>query len=88
MKGTDSALAESINYIEANALRGNKKHCIGVYMDISGAFDGATYEEIIKSMKKSNAPAAFVNFYSNFLYNRQTTIEMGSHQKTKSLIVG
>ena len=87
-RGTDTAISEVLNYIEANALKGKKRHCIVTFMDISGAFDNAPYHHIIDAMIEAEAPIEFIKFYKNFLNNRRTTIKFGTHQITKKLIVG
>ena len=87
-RSTETAIADVVNYIEANSLRGKGKHCITTFMDISGAYDNAPYMHITSSMRKYGAPDEFVRYYENYLHNRQTTIQIGNYKHTKNLVVG
>ena len=88
LRGTETAISEVLNYVEANSLVGKKQHCIATFMDVSGAFDNAPYNHIIDGMIEAEAPIEFTRFYKNYLNNRRTTIRFGSCQKTKRLTVG
>jgi hypothetical protein len=42
-KGTDSALSEVVDKIEAGMLR--KEHTLGVFLDIAGAFNNLSFDQ-------------------------------------------
>ena len=49
-KGTETAASNVVTYIENNIY--NKQHCIGVFLDISSAFDTIRPDHIKEEMTK------------------------------------
>ena len=49
-RSTESALSETVNFIEKNIYKGAK--CVGVFLDISSAFDTISAEKVRSSLYK------------------------------------
>jgi hypothetical protein len=49
-KSTESALSETVNYIEKQIY--NKRKCVGTFLDISSAFDTIKPEYVRKTLYK------------------------------------
>jgi hypothetical protein len=85
-KGTDTALSEAVDKIEAGMLR--KEYTLGVFLDIAGAFNNLSFESAIKSMRDRKFPLKIVDWYKNFLYNQESTYELNNNFYTRSLSKG
>jgi hypothetical protein len=73
-KGTDTALSEAVDKIEARMLR--KEYTLGVFLDIAGAFNNISFESAIRSMRDRKFPPKIVDWYTNLLYNQESTYEL------------
>jgi hypothetical protein len=60
-KGTDTALSEAVDKIEARMLR--KEYTLGVFLDIAGAFNNLSFESAIRSMRDRKFPPKIVDWY-------------------------
>ena len=66
-KGTESAIAEAVNYIEQTSQRG--QHCIFVSLDVDGAFNKTQLAGVVKAMRENGYPDIFTNWYEAFVMN-------------------
>ena len=64
----DSALSDMVDDIEKSILRG--EYALGVYLDISGAFNNVKTTSAIEGMKKADINPSIINWYANYLYNQ------------------
>jgi hypothetical protein len=85
-KGTDSALSEVVDKIEAGLLR--QEHTLGVFLDIAGAFNNLSFESALSSMRDRKFPPKIVDWYRNFLYNQESTCEINNKFYTRALSKG
>ena len=85
-KGTETALSEAADKIEAGMLR--KEYTLGVFLDIAGAFNNLSFESAIKSMRERKFPSKIVDWYKNFLYNQESTYELNNKLYTRALKKG
>jgi len=59
----------------------NEKHVMGVFLDISGAFDNVKWEPLIEDMTEMGASRATINITKSYLVNRRASIT--SNQTTR-----
>jgi retron-type reverse transcriptase len=85
-KGTDTALSEAVNKIESGLLR--QEYTLGVFLDISGAFNNLSFKSAIKSMRKRKFPTKIINWYKYFLTNQESTMELDNNFYTRALTRG
>ena len=73
-KSTESALSALINRIEQ--LLFNKKHGLGVFLDISAAFDSIDIEHIRNTLLEHGGEDDFVMWYFNYLKERHLLMQL------------
>ena len=74
MKSTTTALSGLVDEIEKSILR--EKFHIGLFLDISGAFDNLKQKSIISAMKERQFPDDIVNWFEQNLMFRTTFTEI------------
>ena len=75
-KSTDHALSKAVNIIEKGLYQG--QYVLGVFCDISGAFDNVHLHSITASMRRRGVDESIINWYDHFLKCRTITSTLGS----------
>ena len=83
---TESALSNMTEYIERAVIK--NKVCLGVFLDIQGAFDNIMTTSIIKGMEGKNIDNTIITWYKHFLMHRSINIEYKGTEITKYLTKG
>ena len=73
-KSTESAISNTTNYIEKHIMR--RQHCVGVFLDISSAFDSISPGHIRKSLLKHGGDPELVQWYYDYITHRDIMVEM------------
>jgi hypothetical protein len=63
----------------------NKQSCLGIFLDIEGAFSNATFESMIKSLRNYNVNEDVVKWISFMLRNRTALAEIHGYTKKKTV---
>ena len=79
-KSCDSNLTAWVNTIEKGFV--DWAFTLGVYIDIKGAFDNATNEGIRRMMEKKGCSQDIINWFMDFLENRNITIKYKGYDIT------
>jgi hypothetical protein len=72
---TEDALTRAKDVIEKGLYRG--EFVVGVWMDIKGAFDNITPEAIIQSLVNRGVEPQLVDWYEQYLHNREAGVTQG-----------
>ena len=83
-KSTESAISNTVNYIEKHIM--NKQHCVGVFLDISAAFDSIRPNHVRQALLKHGGDPELVQWYFNYITHRD--IEIAMHGETKRFSTG
>ena len=83
-KSTESAISNTVNYIEKHIM--NKQHCVGVFLDISAAFDSIKPSHVRQALLKHGGDPEMVQWYFNYITHRDIQIAM--HGETKTFTTG
>ncbi len=67
----DSALSDMVNDIESSVHR--QKYAMGVFLDISGAFDNLSVNAAIRGMRRKGIDETLIGWFGQFLKNRTIT---------------
>ena len=73
-KSTESAVSNTVNYIESFIMK--KQHCVGVFLDISSAFDSIRPGHVRQSLLKHGGDPEMVQWYFNYITHRDIEITM------------
>ena len=91
-KCTESAISNTVNYIEKYIFRRDAKqkleHCLAVFLDISSAFDSISIDYIKKAMLKHDGDPDLVNWYHDYLGHRDLYAELHHDSIERSNEVG
>ena len=71
-KSTETALAGLVDKVESGILR--NKLALGVFLDISGAFDNILLDKIIEQLRIKNFPNWMIDWYKYALNNREISL--------------
>ena len=82
----ESALLTVIDTIESAILR--KKLALGVFLDISGAFDNVLPSKIAKAMARKNLPYYVINWFLHFVQERTVITTINGTMVQKEVGVG
>ena len=74
-KSTETALAGLVDKIESGILR--NKLALGVFLDISGAFDNILLDKVIEQLRIKNFPTWMIDWYEYALNNREISLTTG-----------
>jgi hypothetical protein len=85
-KGCDTALSEAVDKIESGLLR--QQSALGVFLDIKGAFNNMTFKSATNAMRKRGFPKHIIKWYSHFLHNQESTLELDNCKFTRKLVAG
>ena len=83
-KSTESAISNTVNYIEKHVM--NKQHCVGVFLDISAAFDLIKPCHVRQALLKHGGDPEMVQWYFNYISHRD--IEIAMHGELKKFSTG
>ena len=83
-RSTESAISETADYIEQHLF--HDKHCLGVFLDISSAFDSISIDHIRDSLLAHNGDPDLVEWYHSYLGRRflEITLHGENSQLTTS----
>ena len=85
-KSTESAISNTTNYIEKFIMK--KQHCVGVFLDISSAFDSITAGHIRRSLLEHGGDPEMVQWYHDYITHRDIGIDLHGEMSTFSTGVG
>ena len=85
-KSTESAISNTVNYIEKHIM--NKQHCVGVFLDISAAFDSIRPGHVKQALLKHGGDPEMVQWYFNYITHRDIEIAMHGESKRFSTGIG
>ena len=73
-KATESAVSNTVNYIEKHIMQ--KQHCVGVFLDISSAFDSIRPGHVRQALLDHGGDPEMVQWYFNYISHRDIEISM------------
>ena len=73
-KSTESAISNTADYIEQQLYQ--KQHCLGVFLDISSAFDSISIDHIKQTLLDHNGDQEVVSWYHSYLGRRHLEVEL------------
>ena len=73
-RSTESAISNTVDYIEKCLFK--KQTCIGVFLDISSAYDSIKVDHIRESLYKHGSDTNFTEWYYHYLNNRILTLQL------------
>ena len=73
-KSTETAISNTADYIEQQLFEG--QHCLGVFLDISSAFDSISVDHIKQSLLDHNGDPEVVEWYYSYLGRRYLEVEL------------
>ena len=73
-KSTESAISNTVNYIEKFIMK--KQHCVGVFLDISSAFDSIKPSHVRRALLDHGGDPEMVQWYFNYITHRDIEINM------------
>ena len=79
-KGTEAALSNTCDYIEKFLL--SRKYCLGVFLDITSAYDSMDIEHIRRSLYLHGGEEELVEWYFQYLSHRILHIPLHGDSKT------
>ena len=85
-KSTESAISDTANYIEQFLFEGH--HCLGVFLDISSAFDSISIDHIKQSLLEHNGDPEMVEWYHSYLSRRHLEVELHGEKLALTTSVG
>jgi hypothetical protein len=85
-KGTETALSEAVDKIESGIL--TKKYALGVFLDISGAFNSLSFNAATYAMRRRGFPEHNTKWYEHFLHHQVSTLELDGKFYTRELKTG
>ena len=85
-KSTESAISNTTDYIEKFIMR--KQHCVGVFLDISSAFDSIKGNHVRRALLDHGGDPEMVQWYYRYITHRNIQISMHGEEKVFSTGVG
>ena len=85
-KSTESAISKTANTIEKYMEQG--KYCIGVFLDIQGAFDTIDPNYIKNKLLEHGGNTDLVGWYYNYLTHRNLKAEIGGFEGEVTIDIG
>ena len=83
-KSTESAISNTVDYIEEFLFA--KQHCLGIFLDISSAFDSISIDHIRRKLLEHNGTPDMVEWYYSYLGKRFLEVEL--HGERTQLTTG
>ena len=85
-KSTESAISNTVNYIERHIMQ--KQHCVGVFLDISAAFDSIKPCHVRQALLKHGGDPEMVQWYYNYIGHRDIIVDMHGNRASFSTGIG
>ena len=85
-KSTETAISKTVNVIEN--LMNQRKYCIGLFLDIQGAFDTISPLHIKQTLKQQGGHVGMINWYYNYLTHRNLLADIGGYKGEVSINIG
>ena len=85
-KSTESAISNTTDYIEKYIMR--KQHCVGVFLDISSAFDSIRPNHVRRALLDHGGHPEMVQWYHNYITHRNIQVTMHGETVTFSTGIG
>ena len=85
-RSTETAISELTDYIEMHLLK--KRQCLGVFLDIKGAFDNIKPTAIYDSLLAFGADRNLADWYLDYLQQRNLFFTLDGHTVAKSIGIG
>ena len=85
-KSTESAISNTVDYIEQHIMR--RQHCVGVFLDISSAFDSIKPGHVRQALLKHGGDPELVQWYYDYITHRDIQISLHGHNFTFSTGIG
>ena len=85
-KSTESAISNTVDYIEKFIMQ--RQHCVGVFLDISSAFDSIKPGHVRQALLKHGGDPDLVQWYHGYMIHRDIHITMHGDKVTFSTSVG
>ena len=85
-RSTESAISNTTDYIEKFIM--NKQHCVGIFLDISSAFDSIKASHVRRALLDHGGDPEMVQWYFNYISHRDIEISMHGNTTTLSTGVG
>ena len=82
----DTALSVTVDCIESAITRG--QYCLGVFLDISGAFDNLSIDAAIAGLRKRDIDPVIVDWYAFYLKNRTISANLNGIEIHRKLTRG
>jgi hypothetical protein len=82
----DSALSNMVNGIEKSVCR--NQFALGIFLDISGAFDNLDPEAALRGMKAKGISKPIIKWYGHYLFNRYINTSIGGLEARRKLTRG
>ena len=73
-KSTESAISNTVDHIEQFLFE--KEHCLGLFLDISSAFDSISIDHIRQKLLQHNGTPDMVEWYYSYLGRRYLEVEL------------
>ena len=83
-KSTESAISSTTDYIEKYVM--NRQHCVGVFLDISAAFDSIRPAHVRQALLKHGGDPELVQWYFSYMTHRDILVTM--HGQTVDFSTG
>eukprot|EP00116_Pleurobrachia_bachei_P001803 sb/3462065/ len=80
-KGTDLALSAAVAVIESTLI--DKEFCVGISVDIQGAFDNVNVDQVIQCLRLHNCPPPILELLDFYLHHRHTTLTLDDCSTTR-----
>ena len=77
---TEAALHKIVHKIGKRIAK--KGYVLGTFLDIEGAFDNVSFEEIYKALQKTEIDSTTINWIFNMVVDRQKTVQLKNITKT------
>ena len=85
-RSTETAISEVVNEIEKHIFK--RQRTLAVFLDIKSAFDSISPDHIKKCLINHRAPPLLVDWYYNYITNRDVTVELQDAKIKASIGVG
>ena len=85
-KSCDFALSSSVDYIESAIHK--RGFCIGIFLDIQGAFDNLPFDVIMTQLRHRGIDDELINWYDHLLQNRNITATLNGLEASRRPVKG
>ena len=82
-RSTETAISNMMNYVEKFVF--NRRHCLGLFLDISSAFDTIKPEFIRKQLLKHGGDGQMVEWYFNYLTHRDLFFDIQGYKTSRTV---